>query len=263
MDGSRFDQLTRSLGRGGNRRAFLKGLLGSAGLAATDAGLRNSPVEAATRSTPTPKPITCPGKQTWNGSMCVCPDDQTVCGPDCCLPGQSVCCDNACCSGECYGEELCCEVGFSVCHNTSCCSPGDACLENGSCCTPKTCASEPPGSLFDCGPNSDGCGGSIDCTCPANWLCIGRETGNFCANLTNQCIAGITAASYGDVGLCAQTAGFCAISTASNATECVSLSQALCTECERDQDCTAITGGVCVQSWSEVCSTQSMCAQAL
>ena len=65
------------------------------------------------------------------------------------------------------------------------------------------------------------------------------------------------------LGFARKRQAFCAISTSSNATECVSLSQAMCTECEHDQDCTAITGGVCVQSWSEVCSTATLCAQAL
>lgn len=153
--------------------------------------------------------------------------------------------------------------GFSACHNISCCFPNDVCLENGSCCTPITCGSEPPASLYGCGSGSDGCGGTINCTCPQNWLCIARDSGNLCANLTNECIPGITADSFGDIGLCAQTAGFCATSASSETTQCVSLSQAMCIDCTQDLEFGAISGDVCVQSWSAVCPTQFMCAQAL
>jgi hypothetical protein len=242
---------------------MLKGLLGLGVVATTGAAMGSGGAEAARRTTPTPTPPACPGNQHWDGAACVCPDDNTICGPTCCPNGQSVCCDGACCAGECYSEELCCPSGSSVCHGAACCNPAEVCLEDGSCCTPKTCATEPPASLIDCGSGSDGCGGSIDCACPENWLCIGRESGNFCANLTNQCIAGITAAAYGNIGLCSQGTGFCALSTSGDATVCVSLSQAMCTECAHDQDCAAITGGVCIFAWPDVCSTSTMCAQAL
>lgn len=263
MDDRRFDALALQLAAGRNRRSVLKTLLGLGAVAVTGAALEPDSAVAARRTPPTPKPPSCPGNQHWDGNACVCPNGNTICGPACCPNGASVCCDGACCQGDCYGEELCCPTGNVVCQSRSCCAPTEVCLDDGSCCTPKTCASEPPASLLECGSISDGCGGTIDCTCPANWLCIDRESGNFCANLTNQCVPGVTAASYGDIGLCAQANGFCATSTPSDTTDCVSLSQAMCTECANDTDCAAITGAVCVQSWSEVCATSTMCAQAL
>jgi hypothetical protein len=263
MDDRRFDALARGLAAGRDRRSLLTTLLGLGAVAVTGAAFGPDDARAARRTTPNPTIPACPGSQHWDGNACVCSSGHTICGPACCPNDESVCCDGACCHGDCFGEELCCPTGSLVCHGAACCTPAEVCLDDRSCCTPKTCATEPPDSLFDCGSSSDGCGGNVDCICPENWLCLGRESGNVCANLTNQCFTGITAAAYGDIGLCAQANGFCAIKTIGGATACVSLSQALCTECANDQDCAAISGAICIQSWSEVCSTATMCAQSI
>lgn len=120
MDGSRFDRMTRDLGRGASRRTVLKGLFGIGG-AAIVAEIAFDDAESARRPTPTPRATATPSCQ---GGL--------VCGPDCCIPGQSECCDNACCFGECYGEELCCPTGNVVCDGVACCRPNEVCV-NGQC----------------------------------------------------------------------------------------------------------------------------------
>jgi hypothetical protein len=262
VDGSRFDAFVRDLGKGGNRRTLLKGLLGIGGVAA---GLSvTSTTDAARRVTPTPTSPACPGQQYWNGTACVCPDNTTICGPACC-PSGATCCDSACCHGECYGEELCCPTGFQVCHGSACCTASEVCLSDGSCCAPRTCPTGTPDRLYDCGSASDGCGGTIDCTCPENWLCLTEEPRNFCANLTTTCIPGVTASAYGRIGLCNQGEGFCANSVETHETRCVSLSQALCNNCTSDADCSEISGASCVEAYEGVCGSgaTTMCAQLM
>ena len=265
MDGFRFDLLTRALGQSGNRRAFLRGVLGFGGVAVARSALRDSDAEAARRPAPTQTPVSCPGNQIWNGSACVRPFGSTACGPDCCPDGQSACCDNACCAGQCYGEELCCPTGSTVCQGAACCSAGEVCLSDGSCCTPLTCPTGTPDRLYGCGSGSDGCGGTLDCACPDNWLCFEEEPRNFCANLSTTCIPGVTASANGKIGFCDSTLGFCANTVIGNETVCVSMTEAICNDCASDADCSAISGAVCVQAFDGVCpsSTTTMCAQAL
>lgn len=97
----------------------------------------------------------------------------------------------------------------------------------------------------------------------ARGLAAGRDRRSLLTTLLGLGAVAVTGASYGDIGLCAQASGFCAIETTGGATACVSLAQAPCTECTHDQDCAAISGAVCIQSWPEVCSTATMCAQAI
>ena len=255
MDDRRFDKLARTIGQGRTRRHLLAGLLGTGGALATRR------VEGARRPAGNPQPRTCPGNQYWNGTTCLCPAGTTKCGSDCCPNGQSVCCDGACCQGECYGEELCCEAGSSVCHGAACCAAEEICLTDGGCCTPRTCGAEPPASLHGCGSGTDGCGNPLVCSCPENWLCLEGSTGTFCANLTNACIPGITAANYGDIGLCVQGTGFCADSYPTQTTRCVSLTPVSCSACTTDAECGA--GNVCVASWDDVCPSSTMCATPL
>jgi hypothetical protein len=119
--------------------------------------------------------------------------------------------------------------------------------------------------LLNCGSGADGCGGTIDCTCPENWLCIAEAPINFCANLSNTCIQGVTAGGNGKIGFCASTNGFCANEVSSGATVCVSMTEAICNDCTSDADCTEISGAVCVQAYDGVCpsSASTMCAALL
>lgn len=155
MDDRRFDALTRAFGRGGSRRALLKGLLGVGGVAAagavlhdTDAARRGSsspsmptsePIQtpdltdSAPRPTPTNPPSPkCPGSQEPCGAGCCCPAGNTKCGAECCPDGEAVCCDGACCYGVCYGEGLCCEQPRVFCAVTGqCCVEGETCGDQG------------------------------------------------------------------------------------------------------------------------------------
>ncbi len=213
MDSSRFDQLTRSLGRSGNRRAFLAGVLGLGGAAAASAALRDSGVEAARRPTPTPKPVSCPGVQHWDGTKCVCPSGSDKCGPDCCPTGQAECCDNACCYGDCYGEELCCPTGQVVCNGT-CCAAGEVCY-GGQClsCTPcgdSCCDGETP--ICCLGSNGTTCVASEESCCSSTTECQAVDSctpalclaGGTCNTVSN-CVSGEQCCN----GTCASTEDRC------------------------------------------------------
>ena len=178
MDDRRFDALTRVLGRGGSRRALIKGLLGLVGVTAAGAVLHDT--EAARRgqsgpatavpqptvppqaTVPPPRPSAttaprCPGVQTPCGAGCCCPAGTTKCGADCCPDGQAECCDGACCYGTCFGEELCCPAGSRACDGV--CYPGG-------CCT-----------VADCGLSCQVCGADHVCrSC--------EEAGQVCENGT-------------------------------------------------------------------------------
>ena len=204
MDGSRFDQLTRSLASGVSRRSVLKGLLGLGGASLAGGALLENDAAAARRPTPTPTPVKCPGKQIASGGQCVCPTGLTKCGPDCCntaVPrgdaGHSECCDNACCFGECYGEELCCPTGNSVCNGRACCEPGQACCTVDDCCTGacyanrQFCCPAETGEI--CG--DDCCDNATERCCerpggpvciPIDGCCLDRE----CPGDQSQCLAG-------------------------------------------------------------------------
>lgn len=182
MDGSRFDDFTRHLGRNPNRRTVLRSAIG---ILATSVGFGTATHASAARRTnanPTPPPVICPGKQVPCGDKCCCPDQLTTCGPDCCSSAQQ-CCDGSCCDGQCYGEELCCPTGRIVC--------GGRCLEPGQCCTdkdcpgyyqacgvvaPHVCSCVQPDACesahFECGSLIDFCGKLIDCgACSAPLVC--------------------------------------------------------------------------------------------
>src|SRR5262245_30873941 len=57
---------------------------------------------------------------------------------------------------------------FGVCG----CGPGQV-VFNGACCTPRTCVS------LDCGTGSNGCGGTLNCTCDACEFCEGATMTSF------------------------------------------------------------------------------------
>ncbi len=164
MDGRRFDSFAKSLARSSNRRGVLKGLFGLGGVAAVGGRFSRTGVDAARRSTPTPKPVTCPGLQQPIGGACACPGDMAQCGSDCCRAGAE-CCDGACCDGHCYGEELCCA-------STSWCDPTGECCPAGTVCR----------GSYGCLPENDGACGNDD-HCPAGFTCCGDEccASGFCS----------------------------------------------------------------------------------
>lgn len=150
MDDRRFDALTRALGRGGSRRALLKGLLGLGGITAIGAILRNSaPVEAQRRPTPTPRVPQCPGNQIPCGDGCCCPSGTEECGSACCPTNLAQCCDGACCYGTCFEGGLCCAPGQRACNGY--CIPADGCCADSECaagrCLNYTCVPYTPTSV--------------------------------------------------------------------------------------------------------------------
>ncbi len=193
MDNNRFDALTRSFASSGNRRRFLRGLLGLGGAAATGTVLAQT-TEAARRPTPTPKPPSCPGQQTWQNGACVCPPNTSVCGPDCC-PAGAQCCDNACCYGTCYGPELCCPSAQEWCDVTGeCCAAGEICCPGVGCRAPENCCI-PSCDGSTCG--SDGCGGTCSCAdgkvcdqgsciCPSGTITCSDGACRVCCDYSNQ-----------------------------------------------------------------------------
>ncbi len=195
MDGSRFDHLTRSLAAGTSRRTVLKALLGLGGAATMGGVVAEGPVEAARRPTPTPIPHKCPGVQTWNGTKCVCPPNLSQCvpsvGPACCndqlvkpgAPDYSECCDNACCHGTCYGEELCCPTGNTVCNGRDCCDVGQACCSVDDCCSGACYA----GNQFCCAAGTGEICGD-DCCDTATERCCEREGGPVCIPIDGCCL---------------------------------------------------------------------------
>lgn len=237
MDGSRFDQLTRGLGRGGNRRTFLRGLLGVGGVAAAGSSLRGADTEAARRPTPTPKPVKCPGMQTWNGTRCACPGGSSECGPDCCPNGQAACCDNACCYGQCYGEELCCPTGQTVC-NGECCEPGEACVE-GICQRCTLCGNQCCG-----GSTPTCCQDSVGSTCAASEeSCC---TNDLDCTYLSRCEGDILIQGYCWLGVCQTAPQDCNQGDACYAFSCVDDGEPICLGepiqgcCTQDSQCQAV-----------------------
>ena len=195
MDGSRFDHLTRSLASGTSRRKVLKALLGLGGAAAVGSAATGGPADAARRPSPTPTPHKCPGVQTWNGTKCACPPNLSQCvpgvGPACCndqlaqpgSPDYSECCDNACCHGTCYGEELCCPTGNTVCNARACCDAGQACCSVDDCCSGACYA----GNQFCCAAGTGEICGD-DCCDTATERCCERPGGPVCIPLDSCCL---------------------------------------------------------------------------
>jgi len=140
MDGSRFDELTRTLATPTSRRRTLRLLAGGA-LAAVTAALGVGEAGA-----------------THTG---------------CRHHGKSCARNKQCCSGRCAGSGVCkCPGGTTRCGTTACCAAGESC-QNGTCVA--ACVGDCTGK--DCGDN--GCGVSCgECTAPAT--CGGGGTPGIC-----------------------------------------------------------------------------------
>lgn len=191
MDGSRFDDLARSLASPIPRRRIL------AGIAATLLGAIGTPVvEAATRRGPG---NTC--REDGNcvtGSRCradargrrtcVCDSGRKECG-DSCIPVASCCQD-----GDCRARDTACSKG--VCANGKC---SDRPVKNGTRCATGACCD---GSCVAC---CNGVGNCIACQTAAT--CPGQDNG--CT--TRTCLNGFCGVTLGKAGVAAsiQTTGDC------------------------------------------------------
>ncbi len=186
LDSTRFDDLTRLLGTGANRRKVLRGLLGGAGaLAMTGATHRFAgaqPVECDTPADCGAQPDSCTewlcveGTCTLNGG---CPVGELCC------PAQGGSCAECCNDGD-------CPAGAPICYN-----PGDPtnafcveCVDDGDCgpcesCESNTCVAyaeycEATDSCYT--PSTGGCCTTSDCdTCET---C----SGGACKAITNCCV---------------------------------------------------------------------------
>ena len=119
---------------------------------------------------------------------CTCGEGQGCCEGTC-VEGEQCCADTdcpaeicqtaACDDGTCDytpvddGEPgpLCDGEGEFCCNGEDCCEAGDVCTGTG-CCTPQTCAAFP--GL--CGAQDDGCGGTLECSCPSGQTCLEDDT---------------------------------------------------------------------------------------
>jgi hypothetical protein len=178
MDGTRFDELTRMIGSGLNRRQVLRGLVGGAGALAVTGATRqfaSAQLCAVREDCVNVQQPTCPtlcpeGSQpgnnrgltgtccTGNGTCCsnicsngVCVDELPICvdvvGGDC---SELPCCDGLACSVEddtCVEQE--CQTVGEICEVDENCCDGlicggglcviEACLEEGADCAPGEC----------------------------------------------------------------------------------------------------------------------------
>jgi hypothetical protein len=187
MEGSAFDRLARAVGVGGSRRGLLRLVVGLplAGLLTR----LDDEEGAARRKRHGRRRGHRPGKDKENrkGQR---QDDGAALGESCssnsdCRNGKS-CCSGTCvnvqnddsncgsCGNVCFGPSPTCVDGACTCTTVLCtgsgCCPSrnDVCAQNDECCSPKTCQDIPPG---DCGPQDDGCGGTITCVCCPDTPC--------------------------------------------------------------------------------------------
>ncbi len=218
MDGNRFDELTRLLAKSGSRRTFIGSVVGGA-LALVGSGRASAKSD---RVTVCHQPGT-PAQQTLTVDNSAVPGhlghgDYTN-ASGCCAAGVPVCVDAAgngtCCPApsRCLGNGVCCTPTTCVAQGVTCGTISDNCggtlecgtcgddqtCHQGSCCTP-TCQGD------SCGEGlPDGCGGTINCECPAEQVChegsccsptcpgnaCGIDLPNGCGGTINcECLAG-------------------------------------------------------------------------
>lgn len=191
MDGSRFDELTRSLARTRSRRSLLKLAIGSLGAAvatragATAATVRRGPGSICRNAADCQSGICGPVDRTGR-RRCLCPVGQERCNGACLDPltvyqsdpkncgscGRRCAAGAVCCNGDCVPV-------VAVCRGV-CCASNQICAESG-CCTPEsvatTCAAE-------CGARINNCGQPVDCG-----PCCG-EVGDACG-ANGDCCSGV------------------------------------------------------------------------
>ncbi len=233
MDDQRFDNLTRLLGSGVNRRKVLRGLLGGAGaLAATGATRQFAGAQICDAR------VSCENVQQEQGCPDLCPEgsfpgsERGLSGV--CCNGNGQCCSNNCVNGvcdgavppECEGDGDCgacqeCEGGECVDLSNCCTSDADCggCqeCEGGLCvdltCGPcETCGNHTCTPIEDCCASDDDCGACQECE------------GGFCVDLSECCESDADCGSceFCDSGTCH---GACSQSQECCEGECVDLGE--------------------------------------
>jgi hypothetical protein len=210
MDGTRFDELTRKLGSGLNRRQVLRGLLGGAGAFTVASVFEQS--AGAQACDPNADTVTCP-EGSWhegltkkpdggccngNGNCCsnICENNLCVAGevPECIPEGVECsevapCCEGLnCMTGVCEGVEECVEEGGNcsageccdglVCFEGLClpCSgDGEFCEISDDCCGDLICVDSYCAPPSDCADIGEICEVSADC-CGA-YICVNYYCG--------------------------------------------------------------------------------------
>jgi hypothetical protein len=147
MDGTRFDQLTRTLAQGTSRRRVLQGLAGT--VAGVIAGRRVAPVDAA-----------CPPGQVARRGVCVCKTTGRPSAAEGC----------PCASGEGRCDGVCTKTPCA-CLPSVCPKPGVC--RKGTCCQPQTTC-----GAGQCGLIDNGCGKTLDCGLCCTPVCDGRVCGD-------------------------------------------------------------------------------------
>lgn len=133
MDNRRFDQMTRSIASATNRRAFIRRLLGMAGVAAGVAAVQVRETEAARRGFSGPsflRPDTCRPE----GASCAA--NAECCTSFCSAYGTCATCDYTIC-----GDFVCVNLQFNPYHCGSC---GNECVGFGETCLGAVCIPPQP-----------------------------------------------------------------------------------------------------------------------
>jgi hypothetical protein len=258
MEGSRFDDLARSIGASRSRRQLFRTIVaGAAGSVATVIGMRRAGADGGDPLDSTPG-----GQADCSAFGAACAVDTECCGGFCIggfcgcglnteCPGADVCQDGVCVPATCQGDnwcgsgQVCCD---GVCEMGECCDdldcPGaEVCAAGGdgsSACVTVSCSAD-----VDCGTGQFCCGG----------VC---EIGACCSSGQLKCDDGACAECCGDDDCGANEAcrsGFCGAACATD-TDCTGGQSCLngfcgcgsgfvycdgiCTECCLDTDCPGV-----------------------
>lgn len=285
MEGRKFDELTRFIGRSQSRRSMLKGLLGIGGVAAA-ASVRPGAADARTiGARPTVPPAPTPA----------CQLPMQMCGGQCCGEGHckdGVCCPNAtdvlcggacCATGLCTASGACCGSGEQIC-GAVCCPASTSCAINGNtdyCCDAYPCGYECCGEALQC-CDRECCGDGAVCLsqvfagfaeeycCPVDLTCGGGCCDGACFTPSGSGASGFDRSCCPQGGnLCPGTGGYAgtALCCSGETPDCcnasdgspVCLTVAQCctsAECGHLTDPAACLAGIC-NDFS--CGTQTVC----
>jgi hypothetical protein len=199
MDGTRFDNLAKLVGKGASRRTILKGLLGLGGIAITgtvagDADARTLGTRPTIPPPPPPPPPTTTTPAPTTTTADPCPLPAFKCGLDCCAD-ELQCCDGECCpdgtvcltrvfeEGPFVEEETCCPFELT-CENRCC---------NGECIDPALSVNGGNVITAQVDPFDQTCCPAEGAVCPGSngTFCCQGDTPQCCVRKTGEavCIA--------------------------------------------------------------------------